>query len=114
MECWVRRSSESSDQINQDLHSYIKTPTCGTAACLGGWATHIVPELVLEKGNLFNTRTRKYDCHAFAAAFGLPCDIAQRLTDGDAPHTTPSKAAKAVEVVAVDFAKDHGYEIVPA
>ncbi len=71
-----------------------------------------MPELVLDAGNLFNKRTHRSDLYAFSDAFGISEDTAANLTDVDAAHKTPLKAAKAVEVVAVDFAEKHGYEIV--
>ena len=73
-----------------------------------------MPELVLDAGNLFNKRTRRSDLYAFSDAFGISEDTAANLTNGDASHKTPLKAAKAVELVAVEFAEANGYEIVPA
>lgn len=114
MECWVRKSTEELFDIDITLHNYTKTPECGMVSCLGGWATHIVHELVLKDGRLHNTRTHKWESVAFADAFGLSMHDSDMLTNGDAEHTTPKTAAKAVELLASEIATDHGYEIVNA
>ncbi len=116
MNCWIRDKSVTADEDEKHYkhHNYTKMPECGMAACLGGWATHVVPELVIKKGAVYNTRTRKVSDVAFADAFGISDDDAYRLTDGNALHRTPFKAAKAVEEVAAAIAKEHGYEIVNA
>ncbi len=84
------------------------------AGCLGGWATRIVPELVLKDACLYNTRTRQRESRAFSDAFGITMYDSNTLTNGDAEHKTPKAAAKVVELLAADIAEVHGYEIVNA
>ncbi len=114
MGCWVRKSNEDLLDIDSSKHSYKKTPECGMAGCLGGWATHIVPELVLKGGYLYNTRTHQRESRAFADAFGITTYDSNILTDGDAEHKTPKAAAKVVELLAANIAEVHDYEIVNA
>lgn len=115
MQCWIRdkgRIPDDSEDDRFDRYNCNKIPECGMAACLGGWATHIVPELVIKKGGLHNTRTGGSDYTAFGYAFGLDGVTAEILTDGDADHKTPKQAAKVLEELAVEIAKANDYEIV--
>jgi len=82
--------------------------SCGMAACVGGHAAIKFPKrLRLRKmkdwygklvlGRLFLGKTSRIEGpSAFSRAFGI-CDVcAEHLTDSDAPHDTPKKAAKAI------------------
>lgn len=91
----------------------VKKPllSCGTVCCLGGWATNVHPDLELMGGGVHNTRTDNHGSTAVAEAFGLSPDTAYSLVVGSAPHQTPTKAAAAVEKVAVAFAKEHDLSI---
>ena len=86
-------------------------PKCGTAACIGGWATHIVPELVLSGDGIYNKKTKSEDRQAFADAFGLSDPVSRSLVRGDAPHKTPLRAAAAVLAAAQSIADEFDYEI---
>ncbi len=85
--------------------------SCGTVCCLGGWATNVHPELELVAGAVYCTRTNKHGANAVADAFGLDTSTAFSLVLSNAPHQTTTKAAAAVEKVAVAFAKKHGLSI---
>lgn len=103
---------------SKNYNNLPKKPTqCKTTACIGGWATWIHPDLYLSKdGDLCHTnddeKNDTYVVHPFAKAFHLTEKVADDLTYYKAPHQTPKAAAKAVEKVAADLAKKHGYDIV--
>lgn len=58
---------------------------CGMSACVGGWATNIIKELVYDanRDQLVNLKTESEDFSAFADAFGITEGEAMFICDPD-------------------------------
>ena len=93
------------------LEVITKVHICRTAACLGGWATAVIPELILDCGGLLNTRTDTRGHFAFADALGISGGLAMRLTLGSARHNTARKAAERMLFEAERIAEKHDIKI---
>lgn len=82
--------------------------SCGTKACVAGWAAHLFPSrfrrvLDFKDENtgrsyyeITNRRTLSLGAEAFGDAFRISYTDADDLCSIDAPHSTPKQAARAV------------------
>lgn len=84
-----------------------KTPTCGTQACVAGWAAYVFPsrfQFKADEASFFSgtysyvvsRRTGREGLEAFADAFYLNESHAEAICAPEAPHQTPKKAAHAL------------------
>jgi hypothetical protein len=78
---------------------------CGTAQCVAGWATTVVPEL---RPVLLSHPSSGFA--AFADAFGLSLDESYDVCGGD--FHTPIEAADAVGRLAQKYSERDGHDIV--
>jgi len=118
---WFQSKYHEGLPLNSLIDKKRKPIHCKTACCVAGWATHYHPNLFvsvtgdvrLERPNE-ETFPAALGAHAMAEAFGINFSRAVDLCNGDAPHQTPKKAAKAVEREAEVLAEQFGYDIVDA
>lgn len=89
-----------------------KAIKCKTAACIGGWATQVIPELGLIDGELVNTKTDRNNERAFADAFGLSESVANDTVKASAPHHTIALAIDHVAKLAEKATEALGYDVV--